>query len=192
MVLNALPDVIWVLAGPSGSGKTTLANALVARSGGGVRRALTCTTRPPRPGERSGVDYRFVSTAEFDSLRSLGELLEETEYGGNHYGVPLSEVRGAPEVVVVVDSAGIRHVKDRFGPRAVAIHLAGLSADDLSTRLSGRGASVDEIEARLRNLAEEASALEAACDYHIPPGSPEEVLEAVGALMERERAAARR
>lgn len=185
--MNSLPEVIWVLAGPSGSGKTTLASSLVARSGGRMRRALTCTTRAPRPGERSGVDYHFVSAERFDRMWDAGDLLEETEYNGNRYGVPVSEISGAPEVVVVVDSAGIHSVKHRFGSRAVAIHLSGLTADDLAGRMSARGSTPDEIEARLRNLAEEATALESACDYHIAPGSPEQVLEEVEALMARER-----
>lgn len=190
--MSELPEVIWILAGPSGSGKTTLANALVERSGSRMRRALTCTTRAPRPGERPGVDYRFVEPEEFEALRAAGELLEETEYKGNRYGVPASEIRGAPEVVVVVDAAGIQAIKRRFGNRVVAIHLSGLTADDLAGRLSARGASPEEIEARLRNLAEEAAALEAACDYHVAPGPPEEVLAAVEQIMERERAARRR
>ena len=122
------------------------------------------------------------------AMRTRGELLEETEYGGNHYGVPVSEIGGAPEVVVVVDSAGIHNVKHRFGKRALAVGLAGLSAGDLAARLSGRGASAGEIEARLRNLAEEAAALEDACDHHVSPGSPDEVLAEVEALLARERA----
>jgi guanylate kinase len=178
---------IWVLAGPSGSGKTTLAKALVARSGGTLRRARTCTTRPPREGEVPGVDYTFVGVAEFQALASAGALLEETVYNGHRYGVPASEVRPDGDVLAVVDPPGIRHLRARFGDRVVAICLSGYSEADLAARLAGRGADPAEIAARLRNLAEEAAALESVCDHRVPPGSPDEVLVAVEAVVARQR-----
>ncbi|MBM3266461.1 MAG: 50S ribosome-binding GTPase [Candidatus Sericytochromatia bacterium] len=179
---------IWVLAGPSGSGKTTLANALVDRSGGLVRRARTCTTREPRPGEVSGVDYTFVSAEEFQRLADSGALVEETTYGGNRYGVPVSEIPPDREVLVVVDPPGIRHLRSRFGgARVVAICLSGYSETDLAARLVGRGADPGEIEARLRNLAAEAAALDGVCDFRVAPGAPEDVLGAVEELMRRVR-----
>ncbi len=178
---------IWALAGPSGSGKTTLAAALVERSGGNLRRARTCTTRPPRAGERPGVDYTFVSVDDFDRLSSHGALLEETTYNGHRYGVPASEIGLSDEVVVVVDPPGIRHLRARFGERVVAVCLSGYSEADLTARMVGRGAEPAEIEARLRNLAEEAEALESACDHRIAPGTPDEVLAAVETIMARQR-----
>jgi guanylate kinase len=183
---ESLP-LIWVLAGPSGSGKTTLAKALVERSGGTLRRARTCTTRPPRPGERPGVDYSFVSAEEFAALSAGGVLLEETRYNGHRYGVPASEIGLDDEVVVVVDPPGIRHLRARFGERVVAVCLSGYSEADLTARLVGRGADPAEIEARLRNLAEEAEALESVCDHRIAPGTPEDVLAAVEAVVARQR-----
>lgn len=185
--MNVLPPVIWVLAGPSGSGKTTLARALAARDPGRLRRVRTCTTRSPRPGERPDQDYRFVSEAEFAALRQAGALLEETQYGGHRYGVPAADIAGPTEVVVVVDPPGIRHLRERYGDRVVAICLAGHSAADLAARLAGRGAATEEIALRLCDLEEEAAALLAACDIRIPPGTPDQVLGAVEAVVAAQR-----
>lgn len=152
-----------------------------------MRRALTCTTRPPRRDERPGVAYTFVTDAEFDALAASGDLLEQTEYKGFRYGVPAAEVGRGGEVVVVVDPPGIRHLRGRFGERVVAICLAGHGTEDLAARMAGRGSAPEEIEWRLRNLADEASALYSLCDHRIPPGSREDVLNAVEAVMEQAR-----
>jgi guanylate kinase len=181
------PDIVWVLAGPSGSGKTTLAQALVARSGNLLRRARTCTTRPPRPGEKADEDYRFVTADAFCALRERGELLEETLYNGHRYGVPASELELGGEVVVVVDPPGIANLRGKFGDRVVAIGLAGLSESDLSARMTARGTSKLEIAERLRNLGDEAAALARICDYQVPPGTPEEVLASVETLIKEVR-----
>ena len=83
-----------VLAAPSGAGKTTIARALRERRSDVVF-SVSATTRPPRPGERDGVDYHFVDTAGFRGMIERGELIEWAEVHGNLYGTPLHNVTGA-------------------------------------------------------------------------------------------------
>lgn len=78
-----------ILVGASGSGKTTLENELVKI---GFDKMVSMTTRPARQGEVGNEDYYFVSDHEFDSMSNLGLLAEQTEYGGNKYGLSRKEI----------------------------------------------------------------------------------------------------
>ena len=82
-----MAGTIFLIAGPSGSGKTTLTQELV-HCVPGLTKAVTVTTRQPRPGEISGVDYHFVSTKRFREMRQGGELIESDCAYNEHYGVP--------------------------------------------------------------------------------------------------------
>ena len=78
--------ILLVLAGPAGSGKSTLCERLV-ESGSGFSRVITTTTRNPRPGETNGVDYHFLTPAEFDARIAAGEFLEWAwVHGERRYG----------------------------------------------------------------------------------------------------------
>ena len=107
------------------------------------------TTRPPRPGEREGIDYRFVSDEEFDRLVAGGELLEWANVVGHRSGTPARPVEDAlaagRDVVLEIDVQGARQVRQRV-PEAVLIFLAPPSLEELERRLRSRGT---EDEARL-------------------------------------------
>ncbi len=76
---------LFVNTAPSGAGKTSLIEALM-REDPSLRLSISYTTRPPRPGERNGVEYHFVDDAAFLSMRSRGEFLESAEVHGFRYG----------------------------------------------------------------------------------------------------------
>src|SRR5436309_15478621 len=81
-----------VLSGPSGVGKTTLVDALLARKSLPLRRAVTATTRGPRPGEVDEVSYHFWTREQFQEAIARGEMLEWAEvHGKDFYGTPRSE-----------------------------------------------------------------------------------------------------
>jgi guanylate kinase len=111
--------------------------------------SVSVTTRPPRPGEREGVDYRFVSDEQFDGLVAGGELLEWAHVVGHRSGTPARPVEEAlaagRDVVLEIDVQGARQVRQR-APRAVLIFLAPPSLEELERRLRSRGT---EDEARL-------------------------------------------
>ena len=75
---------LLVVSGPSGSGKTTLCRR--ATENGLCVYSISCTTRQPRPGEVNGVDYHFLTPAEFDARVERGDFLEYAEVHGNRYG----------------------------------------------------------------------------------------------------------
>ncbi|NIT75922.1 MAG: guanylate kinase, partial [Thermoplasmata archaeon] len=82
---------LYVLSGPSGAGKTTIVRALLRRIED-LEFSVSCTTRPPRPGEREGEDYHFISEEQFAALAATGEFLEHASVYGYRYGTPRAEV----------------------------------------------------------------------------------------------------
>jgi len=152
------PRVI-VFGGPSGAGKTTLVRRLLELPG--VRLAVSATTRPPRPGERDGVDYHFVDERRFEEMREGGELLEWALVHGHHYGTPRSELLArSPEeraVVLDIDLQGLRNIK-KLGIDHVSVFIAPPSLEALEKRLRERGTETGaslatRLEAAARELA---------------------------------------
>jgi guanylate kinase len=149
-----------VVTGPSGVGKGTLIRLLLDRF---PRMALSvsATTRDPRPGERDGVDYRFLSPAEFQRRIDAGEFLEWAEYAGHRYGTLLSELeRDADPLVLEIEVQGARQVRERV-PQATSVFIAPPSDDALRTRLVGRGSDdPEQVEKRLALARDELEARE--------------------------------
>jgi guanylate kinase len=141
-----------VLAGPSAVGKSTVVRVLRDRVPN-LLFSVSATTRDPRPGEVDGVDYHFVSRAEFDRMIDDGELLEWADIHGGlqRSGTPAAPVRealaaGRP-VLVEVDLAGARAVRAAM-PEAVLTFLAPPSWDVLVERLTGRGTETHDVVTR--------------------------------------------
>ena len=154
-----------MLSSPSGGGKSTIARHLIeARED--VTYSVSATTRALRPGEHDGIDYHFLSPAEFDRRRSAGELVEWAEYGGNLYGTLRSEVeRGlaaGKHVVMDIEVAGARQVRERF-PDSVHVFVLPPSAAELVARLQHR--NTEELAAVERRLGIAAEELRAAEEY---------------------------
>ncbi len=179
---------VWVLVGPSGTGKTTIAQDLVGQVPQ-LRKAVTCTTRPPREGEREGVDYFFVSEEQFDFLLAAGKLIEHTIYGGYRYGLPVDQFleaeQAGADMLAVLDIQGVHHLRSTFGPERVrAIFLCSPSEEELRRRMRERGSSPEEIASRLSLVAQELTDAET-CDYVVPTdASYPEVYQQVKRLLE--------
>ena len=161
---------LWiVISAPSGGGKTTLCQQLLARHPE-MTRAITCTTRAPRPGERAGADYHFLDSAAFARRVAAGDFLEHATVYGHSYGTPRSEVlerlRQGKDVLLNVDVQGAsticaNAVKDLDLWRALVTvfltppSLAGRAAAPAGDRQRGRLAAAPERGARRdRALAE--------------------------------------
>ena len=117
---------LLVISGPSGTGKSTVIGVLMARKEG-LEFSVSATTRAPRPGEKDGVDYYFVSRDRFNEMIENNELLEHAEFVGNCYGTPRSQVEARLEkgitVILDIEVQGAAQVKKAM-PEAITVFLA--------------------------------------------------------------------
>ena len=150
-----------VLSGPSGAGKSTVLKRLFQAAPVLLVSSVSATTRPPRPGEVDGTDYRFFNEEEFARRRQRGEFLECFEvFGRGHwYGTLLSEVAPSLEagkwVLLEIDVQGARSVIEQYGD-AVTIFLRPPSLEVLEERLRQRHTETEEaIQSRLGRARQE-------------------------------------
>lgn len=162
--MTARTGILLVVSGPSGSGKTTLCRRLA--ESGEVHYSISCTTRPPRPGEENGKDYHFITREDFSHRLETGDFLEHAVVHGNLYGSLKSEVLAyltvGTDVVMDIDVQGaeqVRNCPDAQIQRAFTdLFVTPPSEEELFQRLSGRGTDhADVIALRMRNALEEMS-----------------------------------
>jgi guanylate kinase len=152
---------VFVITGPSGVGKGTLIRGLLERVPQ-LGLAVSATTRSPRPGEKDGADYHFLSPEEFDRRAEAGEFVEHATYSGSRYGTLRSELddrlaHGAP-VVLEIEVQGARQVREAM-PEALAVFIAPPSREALRARLVGRGTDAPEqVEQRMQTAEAELGA----------------------------------
>lgn len=146
-----------VISGPSGSGKTTVVRALKREPR--VEFSVSATTRKVRNGERDGVDYHFLTRADFEARIAAGEFLEWAEYNGRLYGTlraPLRAALSAGKIFLLeIEVKGTQQLR-QAGEPGLYVFLAPPSIDELRRRLVTRGTdSPDEIDRRVRIAEEE-------------------------------------
>jgi guanylate kinase len=152
---------MFVITGPSGVGKGTLILRLREQVPE-LKLSVSATTRAPRPGERDGVDYHFLTAEQFAEHIVAGDFLEHATYSGNRYGTLRSEVDGRLRedrpVVLEIEVQGARQVRQAM-PDAVAVFIAPPSIEALRERLLHRGTDTPEqVEERLRTAERELDA----------------------------------
>lgn len=150
---------VLVITGPSGVGKGTLIRALRERVPG-LELSVSATTRRPRPGEVAGVDYHFLSDAEFNAKLEAGEFVEHASYAGNRYGTLRSELERPVDLglLLEIELQGARQIRASV-PETVQVFIEPPSLDALRARLIGRGSdSPEQIESRLEVAREELEA----------------------------------
>ncbi len=184
---------IVVLSGPSGTGKTTVLRRLVETSPVRIVKAITATTRAPRPGETNGRDYRFLSEAEFARERAEGKFLETAEvFGtGTWYGTPRCEVgraaRQAAWSLLEIDIRGALEIKRRY-PKAVMIFLRAGSAEDYERRLRLRATESEAaIRSRLDRMREELRFADR-YDYQVINDDVDRAVAEIEAILKRREA----
>ena len=147
-------NILLVLAGPSGVGKGTLCREILKT--GRFSLSVSCTTRPPREGEREGESYFFLKREEFLSRIQKGDFLEYDEHFGNFYGTPKSFVEEkllGGDVLLEIDVVGALTVKKNY-PKALLVFVEPPSIEELKRRIYGRGSESEEkIEERLSRAA---------------------------------------
>jgi guanylate kinase len=152
-----LPGKLVVISGPSGVGKTTILRRLLSDLPHLIP-SVSATTRPPRVGERNGVDYHFVAAEEFERRRAAGDFLECCQVSGrpDWSGTLVDEV--APRmaagewVVLEIDVEGTLSILARY-PEAITIFVEPSHPDQLLERLRGRGTESPDAMARRLEVA---------------------------------------
>ena len=158
MTVGSVAPRVIILSSPSGGGKNTIANALLAARDD-VGYSVSATTRPPRRGERDGIDYHFVTRAEFENRRDKGDMLEWAEYSGHLYGTLRSEIdrvlAGRQHALLDIEVEGARQLRERRSD-VVSIFILPPSAEALVERLGGRKSdSAEQVGGRIRRAIDE-------------------------------------
>jgi len=154
METRRLAPLLILISAPSGGGKTTLCGQLL-KARPEMTRAITCTTREPRPGERDGVDYHFFSATEFLKRLQAGNFLEHATVYGNSYGILKSELltklREGKDVLLNLDVQGAATLRERAESEPelqralVTVFLTPNSLKVLEQRLRKRGADAEAV-----------------------------------------------
>jgi guanylate kinase len=150
-----------VLSSPSGAGKTTLSRKLLDADPQ-VELSVSVTTRPKRPGEVEGRDYRFIDRTRFEAMVREGSLLEWAEVFRQFYGTPRAPVDAAlaagRDVLFDIDWQGTQQLREKAGRDLATIFVLPPSVPDLEQRLRTRAQDSDTIIAsRMAKAADEMS-----------------------------------
>lgn len=153
--------LLLVLSSPSGAGKSTLSRLLLEKDGN-ITLSVSMTTRKPRPGEQDGVDYNFVSTAEFENLVKQDGFLEHAKVFDNYYGTPAAPVEKAMEegrdVLFDIDWQGTQQLSQKVAKDLVRVFILPPSKQELARRLKERAQDSAEVVAkRMAKASEEIS-----------------------------------
>ncbi len=158
MSVNKREGLVFVISAPSGGGKTSLVERAV-RALPDLKRSISCTTRPPRPGEKDGVDYEFISREAFQGRVASGGLIEWVEVYDHLYGTPRppleSNRKTGIDTILAIEIQGARKVRELF-PEVITIFVKPPSLEVLEARLRERkGEDGAVLERRLQLAREE-------------------------------------
>jgi guanylate kinase len=133
--------LMFVLSSPSGAGKTTLSRMLL-KADRNVELSVSVTTRPRRPGEIEGRDYRFIDLARFEAMVKKNELLEWAEVFGYRYGTPRRPVekalRAGRDVLFDIDWQGTQQLREKARDDLVSVFILPPTIKELHRRLQRR------------------------------------------------------
>lgn len=133
--------ILWVTSGPSGAGKSTLLDKVLIHFPDSLF-SVSATTRPPRPGEKDGVNYYFVTHAKFEEMIKENAFLEWAKVHDNYYGTPIAPVEKhlseGKDVILDIDVQGALQVKAINHPDAVFVFIAPPDILELRRRLEER------------------------------------------------------
>ncbi|MEY4999390.1 MAG: hypothetical protein RIS00_1434 [Pseudomonadota bacterium] len=140
--------LLFVLSSPSGAGKSTLSRMLLA-SEPEVALSVSCTTRPPRPGEVDGKDYHFIDVPTFKQMAKDGQFLEWAHVFSHRYGTPKEPVEAAlssgRDVLFDIDWQGAQQLYQEAGPDVVRVFILPPSIEELERRLHTRAQDSDAV-----------------------------------------------
>jgi len=159
---------LYVVSGPSGAGKGSICRVLLDETD--ISLSISVTTRIPRPEEKDGVNYYFVTRDEFERMIDEGGFFEYAEVYGNYYGTPMQAVidrlRDGADVILEIESKGAFQIKARY-PDVILIFVLPPSLAELRHRLTGRGSETEDvIDLRMSETIREIEQIEE-YDYYV-------------------------
>lgn len=181
---------MFVLSSPSGAGKTTLSRLLLQQEEG-LGMSVSVTTRPKRPGEVDGVDYRFVTQQTFAQMVERGDLLEHATVFGNSYGTPKQDVEAAldsgMDMLFDIDWQGTHQLKEKCRRDLASVFILPPSMAELESRLRHRAQdSEDTVRYRMDKAADEIIHWDE-YDYVVINRDVSETLEQIRHILKAER-----
>jgi guanylate kinase len=185
------PGLLFVVSGPSGAGKDTLVDALRARMPR-LRYSVSATSRAPRPGEREGEHYFFLTREAFEARQTVGGFLEWREYNGHLYGTPRDFVEATLhqgyDLIMKPEVNGALAVKTAY-PDAVLIFLVPDKFSQLRERLLARRTETNEEIARRLAIAQQEMKYIRKFDYIVmnEQGRSEQATSDLQAILQAER-----
>jgi guanylate kinase len=198
--LSTLPSqrgLLLVVSGPSAVGKDTVLDALMSSTNlpHPILKCVTATTRDPRPTEKDGVDYFFLSAPRFHAMVAAGEFIEYADVHGFWYGTPRTWVeerlRAGDDVILKIDVQGALSVRQLFAD-AILVFLQPPSLEELERRLrQRRSENEDAIARRLLNARSEM-ARRGDYDYAITNDEIDLAVDGIRAIVIAEHARIRR
>jgi len=185
---------LLILAGPSGTGKTTLCERMVEIYAPGLRRVVTATTRPPRPGERDGVDYHFLSPEAFTAEVEAGGFYEWAWVHGKHrYGTLKREIAAGfaarQDLIMNIDVQGAASFRKaereeaELQGRVCTVFIHPESLDQIRERLRLRQDAEVDIARRMETATREVQEA-SAFDHSFVSGTREHDLARLRAIFE--------
>jgi guanylate kinase len=188
--------LLVLISAPSGGGKTTLCQQLL-KARPDMTRAITCTTRAPRPGEKDGVDYHFFDASEFLKRLHAGNFLEHATVYGNSYGILKSELLGklreGKDVLLNVDVQGAATIREQAETESelkralVTVFLTPTPLTILEERLKKRGADAEAVIQKRLTVAKQEIAQWKNFDYLLLSTTKQEDLRRMLAIVEAEK-----
>lgn len=182
--------LMFIMSSPSGAGKTTISRMLLEHDPH-ICNSVSCTTRPPRPGEVDGKDYHFVSQEEFDRMAADGDFLEWATVFGHSYATPKAQVKAGlkdgQDYLFDIDWQGTQQLYQKLERDVVRVFLLPPSIGELRRRLTGRGTDSPEvIHGRMERARSEISHWDG-YDYVVVNDDIESCFEQVKKILQAER-----
>jgi guanylate kinase len=182
--------LLYIVSSPSGAGKTTLARRLLAADSN-LTMSVSVTTRPPRPGERDGVDYHFADRDHFEVMKSRGDLIEWARVFDNHYGTPRAPIEAAlhegKDILFDIDWQGAQQLSEKMPGDVVRVFVLPPTARVLEDRLRSRAQDPPEVVARRMAAASSEISHWPEYDYVIVNSDIEQSVGAAHAILAAER-----